>query len=350
MKKLLFILTNDGSDIRTTKEITSLSSEFDVIFLGMGCNKQSVPLSELCYKYILVDGKRNSWWNLLKFVYEFIKILLTQKISTIHVVNENVVVYFYPFLFFKHVVLDLYDSFFLRYNISKDSMYLLKYIIYAPVNRIIVTDENRLDLTHDKLKHKCVVIPNVPSVKLNYSDFVKVTQNDIISIAFVGALGKSRGAEILETLCKQFPNKVKVVMAGWLHDDISKRLSFYDNVEYIGIVEQYEINKIISSRCDYILSLYEPSNQNNINASPNKIYDSIHTRTPIILNAEIKASSYVKEKNIGYIMESFYNVNYYNLFKDLMNSRDLYSFPEKLISENSWENYEGILLSLHQVK
>ena len=62
---------------------------------------------------------------------------------------------------------------------------------------------------------------------------------------------------------------------------------------------------------------YEPSNQNNINASPNKIYDAIQTNTPIIINNEVKVAAFVKRKNIGVILDSFYDYDLETVYKEL---------------------------------
>ena len=63
-------------------------------------------------------------------------------------------------------------------------------------------------------------------------------------------------------------------------------------------------------KADYILSVYAPLNENNINASPNKIYDAIQTETPVIINAEVKISDWVRTKRIGFILPK-YEVNNY---------------------------------------
>ena len=51
-------------------------------------------------------------------------------------------IFYWPFLFFYHVVLDVFDSIFLRINIHKNKWSTFKKLVYAPCNQIIVTDES----------------------------------------------------------------------------------------------------------------------------------------------------------------------------------------------------------------
>ena len=92
------------------------------------------------------------------------------------------------------------------------------------------------------------------------------------------------------------------------------------------------------------MSCYPENNINNIYASPNKIWDALACGKPIIINDGAKISSFVKENNLGIVIN-------YNNFK----SEDLYnkmlSFKKKLIqidkSKYLWDNYENTLIGLH---
>ncbi len=118
---ILFITTNDGSDMRINKEIRSLSKYADVMFLGVG-EKANCYIAPYCKQVVLVQGKRNSAIVLIKQVLIFLKLLVTKKIESIHIINEQLYIFFYPFLFFKHTVLDLFDSLFLRKNLGGEKL------------------------------------------------------------------------------------------------------------------------------------------------------------------------------------------------------------------------------------
>lgn len=86
---------------------------------------------------------------------------------------------------------------------------------------------------------------------------------------------------------------------------------------------------------------------NNINASPNKIYDSIHTKTPVIINHDIIVSEFVRKMNTGFIVDINAEANYIVLAEKLVKKKNNLSFTDTLISEYCWEKYENILLKFY---
>ena len=67
------------------------------------------------------------------------------KAKKLHVVNEQTWFLIFQTFFYK-TVLDIYDSFFLKINKPNNKFILLKLLVYGTVNKIIVTDNNRLKL------------------------------------------------------------------------------------------------------------------------------------------------------------------------------------------------------------
>lgn len=343
---LLFVSTNDGSDMRINKEVRSLQTHFDVIFFGVG-EMTNCYVAPYCKKVILVKGRRNSVPVLIKQVLIFLKLMLTKKIESIHVINEQLYVFFYPFLFFKHTVLDLFDSFFLIKNREGEKLKYLKYILYKPAKKIIVTDENRLHLMPKCIQDKCIVVPNYP----NYFPCQTIKEvSDSLTILYNGWMGLGRGTEIIEGLLStRLP--IKVIMAGWFSDYYTSRLikKFPTQIDYLGTLPQQQILEIAQKRADYILCVYAPIEQNNINASPNKVYDAIQTETPVIINSEVRISNWVKEERIGFILTQ-YNVGDYNkLYFDLQRNKRTFSFNTKLKNSYTWKKVEGKLLKAHQI-
>ncbi len=132
-------------------------------------------------------------------------------------------------------------------------------------------------------------------------------------------------------------------------DENTTQFSNSDHVDNRGVITQNEATKIAATEADYIMCCYEPSNQNNINASPNKIYDALQTHTPVIINKEVKVSSFVEEKNIGVILDSFSNYDVHEVYNQLMNKRETFDFSEANAEKYSWEQVEGKLLKAHRL-
>ncbi|HEY5462808.1 MAG TPA: hypothetical protein VIJ95_06080 [Hanamia sp.] len=343
---ILFVSTNDGSDMRINKEVKSLQKYCEVIFFGVGDHSKCY-VAPFCKEVILVKGKRNSVPVLAKQVLIFIKLLFTKKIESIHIINEQLYIFFYPFLFFKHTVLDLFDSIFLRENKSGEKMNRIKRLLYWPANKILVTDENRYNLMPVSIQPKCIVLPNYPE----YIEFKNEKEKSgELRILYNGWMGLNRGTEIVEGLLKtNLP--LKIYMAGWFSDEYTRNLvkEHPTKIEFLGVIPQQSALELAQRKADYILCVYAPINENNINASPNKVYDAIQTETPLIINAEVKISDWVKQKRIGFILLQYNVTDYSSLYNNLQAAKNTFSFNSELKHAYTWESMEGNLLKAHQL-
>ncbi len=340
-KKLLYLCTNDGTDMRINKEVLSLSKAFDVTYLGVGVPNSASFCAQSCENFILINGTIKSPLTIYKYWKALITLMYRDKFDSFHVVEEQLFLLLWPFLLRKKVVLDIFDSLFLKINKPNNKLYLVKRFIYGLANKIIVTDEFRKGLMPSFAFDKVTVIPNVP---LTYNYNAKNTRKDGIVLCFFGSLAKGRGGELVHDLLSQ-DNDFSCVCAGWLADDYVKELIKNPKVTYLGIVTQQEANNYLSEHGDYLVSVYPISNLNNIYASPNKIYDTIHTKTPLIINSDILVSSFVKEKNIGLVInESMTTADILNELKDKKNS---FHFDSGLEKKYCWEHIESHLVKLH---
>lgn len=343
MNKLLFISTNDGSDMRINKEIKTLSKKAEIYYLGVGSFGKNNYAEKYCKEFLLIQEKRNSTKAIYKQIKTFLKLKRKFRFNSIHIINEQLMIFFYPWLFKQYVVLDIFDSFFMKKNKPKNKWKFIKKIVYAPVNYIFVTDENRKGLMPDFIKNKMGVLENYPNKYLG--DIKKNT--DKLTIFYNGSMNNSRGTEFLQKLIKN--KNTKIIMAGWCTDDNTKKFTKEKNVDFRGVLKQLEASNIAATQAHYIMCCYEPSNQNNINASPNKIYDAIQTHTPVIINSEVKVSSFVKQENIGVILPSFSNYDINVVYNELVNKKDKFSFTKENANKYSWESIENKLLKAHKL-
>jgi hypothetical protein len=343
---LLFVTSNDGSDMRINKEVKSLSKSSDVIFLGIG-EDSNCYVAPFCKKVYLVKGRRNSPLTIIKLVLQFLKVIFKEKINSIHIINEQLFVFFYPFLFKKHIVLDLFDSIFLMKDLGGEKLKWLKQILYFPANAILVTDENRLMLFPSSLRYKCFVLPNYPEY---YDLDIKKDVSTELRILYNGWMGSERGTDLIEGLL-QLGLPIRIYMAGWFGDDYSHGLieKYAEQVEYLGVIPQKQALKLAQQKADYILCVYAPTNQNSIYASPNKVYDAIQTATPLIMNAEVKISEWIAHLGIGYVIERYYVNDFKDLYKNLIAAKGTFKFNQSLKESFSWENVEKNLLKAHKV-
>jgi hypothetical protein len=339
MKKLIYLCGNDGTDTRVSKEIKSLSKKYSILFIGV---KSEKPFRHSKIDHKLFLGSHKNFITILLMNLYLLRILFSkQKFDRLHIINEQLYVFFMPILLFFniHITLDVFDSFFLKHNIDKNKYILLKRLIYGSVDRVIVTDENRFNLLPDFVKPKSIIIPNVPFRSNLYSNPKPKRANKLV-IAYFGTLKRDRGSEFIESLLfMKFD--ITILMAGWIADSFTENLivKYPDSIKYFGVITQENANKLIYEKSDYLLCIYPANNINNIFASPNKIYDAMHTKTPVIMNSEIMTSKFVEENNLGLIIDSM-NSDPAQIYNELNHNRGKYNLTNEMASSHIWENYE----------
>jgi len=79
----------------------------------------------------------------------------------------------FPIYFKKKVVLDIFDSFFLKIDKPGDKLLWLKKIIYNKAYKIIVTDQNRQLLMPHFSNKKVFVVENYPYYNSNNFEIAK---------------------------------------------------------------------------------------------------------------------------------------------------------------------------------
>lgn len=340
-EKLIFVVANNGSDTRVIKELKTLSKKYDLLFIGITSRRIDNIVAKYAFKI-----KRIPFSHKNIFAYIFLNFLLIQtkvfyKIKKMHVVDEQVWIFLFHNFLIYDTVLDIYDSYFLKLNLQGEKAQIVKSIVYGTVKKIIVTDKERLSLLPLKYQKKTYIIPNYP-LKCDLPKTKVSKKKNKLTVGYFGTLAEKRGGEIVEKLLLN--SNIKVISAGWIADSFSMGLTKNVNYCFLGEIKQKEVLDIVANKVDFLMSCYPENNINNIYASPNKIWDALACGKPIIINDGAKISSFVKENNLGIVIN-------YNNFE----SEDLYnkmlSFKKKLIqidkSKYLWDNYENTLIGLH---
>ena len=341
---LLFVSNNDGSDMRINKEVRTLSKAFDVHFLGIGEASDKSFARAHCSSFTLVRGPVRSIRSLATLLYLIVRARLKMKLKSIQIVDEQMLAVIWPALVGRRIVLDVFDSIFLRINKPNDKLWIVKWLLYSFASKVIVTDANRQELLASFVKKKSLVIPNVP-FRSKASEIIKRRQ-DTLTIAYFGSLAELRGTAFARKLLESKLD-IRVVCAGWPADDTSTRLLDHSSVEYLGVIKQDEANEFIAREADYILSVYPSGNMNNYYASPNKLYDAIHTRTPLIIGDNVKVSEFVRDHRLGFVVNDLSLADPTALAQALIERRESFNVDPSLISRYCWENYEDELINAH---
>lgn len=340
-ENLLYVAFNDGSDTRIVKEIKSYNKKYSIIFLGIGQKKDSF-VSNFVSKEIIIRGEYKSPFVLFKFILKYILIKYRLNPILIHVVDEQLWILLCFFTFKRvRVRLDIFDSLFLKLNLPNNQWGFLKRLLYNNLNCLYVTDHFRYNLLPDYINSEVRILPNVPERRdLVLSNKKRV--GNTLHIFYVGTLTKNRGSEYLLWLAQD--ERVFISCYGWIKDDMTQELIGKDRVVYHGVLTQAQVNTEMAREADYLVAIYPFDNLNNIYASPNKVYDGIHTETPIIINSEVKVSKFVSDLKIGIVLSTSDSQNLQSHVDYLLSKKADFTFSSELREKYSWTNYEHQLL------
>ena len=338
---LLYICLNDGSDTRINKEVSTLATLFNVHYVGIGRGTDRSFVTGQCRTFTLIRGHHKSPFTLLRFWLRVAGRLLVRRFDSVHLINEQLLLLFYPFLYpvRLRVVLDVFDSIFMR---MRRRPAWLEWLVYSLPRVVLVTDASRHGLLPARFRCKAVVVENYPYHSKDR--LPKTSREGELVIFYNGSMSLSRGTALLRSMLETHPG-VRVKMAGWVYDEPTRQLSQHPCVEFLGVITQQQSMQVAAG-CDYIMSLYEPINENNINASPNKIYDAIQAGTPVVINREVKVARWVEENQLGYVMNSFYDP-VAGLAPELLRRKKEFAFPESLRNQYIWEAVAPKLLAAH---
>jgi hypothetical protein len=343
--KVLYLSVNDGSDTRINKEVKTLAQYADIIYCGIGKTQERAFVKDFCAEFHVTQGSHSNPLVFARYYVSALALLLKYKFHSIHIINENLLLLFLPIVWLSkaRVVVDVFDSIFLR--LGPDKYRWLQKLSYGVPASVIVTDDNRRELLPKGYEQKVAVVENYPYRVIERYD--KAAKEGELIVFYNGSMSATRGTDILLEMLPFAPD-LRIWMAGWIYDEGTKVLSEHPQVTFYGVVSQQESLKL-AAQSDYILSVYAPIHANNINASPNKIYDAIQARTPVIINGEVLVSKWVTDNNLGYVMPTFEVSDYDELYSNLQKNKSSYTFSEALSQAHTWEAVEGKLIKAHKL-
>lgn len=341
---LLYLSINDGLDPRINKEIFTLSASFAIDFVGVSRHGQRPFFTDRARRIELISGRSRSALTLCKLWWRVFCLLWRNRYDSVHVINEDLYLVLLPLLLSQQVVLDIFDSSFLKWNVPSWIVRLGQRLSYALPKKIIVTDDERASLMPKYVRDRLVVVPNYP---LRYHGEVLTRDSHRMRILYAGSLMDRRGTSLVGKLLAA-DEKLNVVMAGWIRDERTRVLAQHPRVEWLGTITQHE-TITQATRCDFILCHYEPSNLNNIYASPNKIFDAIQAGSAIIINPEVRASLFVHEHGLGVVLDAYEPSDMKDIVRQLHEFKATYRPDPALREQFTWEKVTDRLEAAHRV-
>lgn len=312
---IVLLRSTDGSpDSRFEKYVDFLDSQ-GIDYLTLCWDRKNIKRNDnnhLYYKKSSVYGKR--WKNLgghLGFYWFLLKTLFSQRkrYQVIHACDLDTVIpaVFARVFLGKKYIYDVFDWFVDSNNIQgiiKYFVYAIEFINIKLANAVIVCEKERVKQILFKPR-KLWILPNIPN--MTNMSLPESSNNEKLTISYVGILSVNRGIEYLVEYAKKHPENVNIKVAGfgkleYLFEDSNS----FSNIKYYGSVSYQRALDIMCS-ADVIMAIYEKTDKNQILAAPNKYYEGLCLGKPIITTIGTIPGNRSIEDNTGYAIDEQYS-------------------------------------------
>jgi glycosyltransferase involved in cell wall biosynthesis len=353
-------------EFRLMKQVNSLLKNKIVnkIYLA-GLHEQGLKEEENFNEFINV--KRFSLWTrswsrfffvqFLKVVELYIKVIFYYRKKEIHLINVHVLALLPLGVFLKyfHKAFLVYDPHEFETELyGKPYQRFFKKIIerffIRFVDQTFVVGEKIADEYEKMYKKRPVVIMNCPpfqtpeKTKYWHEKFSIPDHHKIF--LYQGKMANGRGIDlILRTAEKAHHLELSVSFVflgyGYREKDIINNPCFHKNVFFHPAVNNEELLNYTAA-ADIGLCLIEDFCKSYFYSMPNKLFETVMARIPVIVSNLIEMASFVKKNNIGFILkepteEGFLEIINQVLSENFKKNDDIF---DKVIQDYSWESQE----------
>lgn len=310
------------NDSRASKEIHSLiQAGYNVTVLGwdrdsrvnnhsaIQINEKQIRSKFFKFKAGYGASKKNLFGMLLFEIWELIVLIKNnKKYSCIHACDFDCgfVALIVSILCNKKLVYDMYDY----YSDSRPMGKFMEKIINKLENSIIdfadisiICGEWRKKQIKESNPKKLITIHNTPNI-----DFVskgKIIKNSSkkIKIVYVGILQNDRLLlEVLEQFKANPEYELHVGGFGIYEKEFLDASKKYKNIFYYGSLKYADVLKL-EKDCDILFATYNPLIKNHKYSAPNKVYEAMALKKPIIVCKNTGIDELVRKNNTGICIE-----------------------------------------------
>lgn len=220
--------------------------------------------------------------------------------------------------------------------------------IFPKLASVYTVNNSIAKLYSEKYNKKVHVVRNIspqwkPAVIKTKKD-LSIPENVPLIILQGAGINIDRGAEEAVEAMK-FVNAVLMIVGdGDVVEHLKSRvteLSLENKVIFYG-KKPYDVMMNYTHHSDIGLTLDKPTNLNYKNSLPNKIFDYMHTSTPIIATKIKEVEAIINRHKIGEILESFSVESLADKLNDLLsNSEKLDQYKENCRAASKLENWEA---------
>lgn len=322
--KILYLRSYDGhSDSRVEKELFSLSKRHEVTFLGWDrsqtkretlkseqrINDSFIKFFHIAVKAPIGGGFKKIFSPLIKFWFKEWKFIINEyrKYDAIHACDFDTA---FPLLFLPHhppIVYDIFDYYVDTHSAPKIISKIIRIMencIIRKSSAVIICSESRKAQIYPEQPQKLVVIHNSPSV-IAFKDEKNVdgAESELCRVAYIGSLSEDRFLrEMADVISKRNDTELHIGGIGPLEGHFKEISQTCENIKYYGKMKYQDV-LALEKRCDILTAIYDPRTPNHKYAAPNKFYESLMLKKPLIMMQNTGMDSFVKEYELGEVID-----------------------------------------------
>lgn len=235
----------------------------------------------------------------------------------------------------------------------------IEQFIFPKLKNVITVNKVIAEIYHKKYKVPVHVIRNIsqklPSFKPDQALAKEVKGNNKMLILQGSGINRDRGAEEA-VIMMQYLEGIKLVIVGGgdvFEDlkDIIKDLNIHDKVMIVGRIPYNDLLKY-TQIADLGLSLDKGTNLNYEYSLPNKVFDYIQCRIPLLVSNRQVVTKLVQDNDIGVVFENHDPKEMAEIVKDIFADEKRLERWQKnliLVSEKyNWENESDELKDIYR--
>ncbi|MEQ2678554.1 glycosyltransferase family 4 protein [Enterocloster citroniae] len=379
--RILFTRALKGfPDSRLEKEVYSLSKKYSVSVFGWDRENKYKKVSKsenkvfgkkIIFYHVGIPAPNGEGFSklllpLLKFWSAEYKFLINKKDSfdIIHACDFDtaLIAFLAAKRLNKKIVYDIFDYYAESHKAPKIIKYLIKKIdtfVISKSDATIICSELRRKQIGMAKPNNLIVIHNTPIENKSLQEGTEDLNycNRKIRLVYVGLLSDDRFLEnISNVICSR--KDIEWHIGGWGKlDNYFKKLSEqYKNIIYYGMMPYTDVLKL-EKKCDLMTAIYDPNLPNHTYAAPNKFYEALMIKKPLIMVQGTGMDSYITEYNLGEVINlngHSFEESFSQAITNLIGIRGYWKQMGEngymlYKSEFSWDEMERRLLSLYSL-
>lgn len=292
-----------------------------VIFWDRGTDiieNLTLPRNVVAHRILVSANEGNPFKRIgatIKFCTKAYKKLKSENPKCIHVTKTDMLILVWLYCITKrnkpYVIYEVSDIHKLALNRSnsiikiliKKILYLLEYIGFKVVDKLIVTSESFWTVYYKKMisKEDMIFLPNTPREEV--FETYKPKSTGKFCIGFIGKVRYKKQIKMLIDVSKDIDIDVLIAGNGIDLDEIIEYSRNFNNVSIFGSYSYEQEISDLYGRIDCVFSMYDSNIQNVQIALPNRLYEAALCGLPLIVSEGTELANIVESEGLGLVVK-----------------------------------------------